>query len=191
MSRIGRVPITIPNGVKVDIKETVLYVEGPLGKLDQLLHPYIKVDMQDGKILVKRQDDSSYEKALHGLYQRLISNMVKGVVNGYEKNLEIVGVGFRAKVEGKNLILQLGFSHPVKHTIPEGIKITVNDNTKINIKGASKHLVGQVASDIRGYYEPEPYKGKGIKYAGEYVRRKAGKAVAAKGAAGGAAGGGK
>lgn len=190
MSRIGRVPIIIPNGVKVTLKEDLIHVEGPLGKLDQSIHPQIKVELQDGRISVTRQGDSPYEKALHGLQQRLINNMIKGVSTGYEKNLEIVGVGFRSKVEGKNLILQLGFSHPVKYPIPEGIKITVNENVKINIKGADKQLVGQVAAEIRDYFPPEPYKGKGIRYAGEYVRRKAGKTVAAKGAAGGAAAGG-
>lgn len=191
MSRIGRIPIIIPSGVKVDLKGDVLYVEGPLGKLGQSIHLQVKVELQDGKISVKRLGDSFLEKGLHGLYQRLISNMISGVTKGYGKDLEIMGVGFRAKVEGKSLILQLGFTHPVKYPIPEGIKITVTDNTKINIKGADKQLVGQSAADIRGYFPPEPYKGKGIRYAGEYVRRKAGKAVAAKGAAGGAGGGAK
>lgn len=186
MSRIGRVPIIIPNGVKVDLKEGLIHIEGPLGKLEQAIHPQIKVELQDGKISVSRYGDFPYEKALHGLHRRIISNIIKGVTDGYEKNLEIVGVGFRGKVEGKNLILQLGFSHPVKYPIPEGIKIVVNDNVKIGVKGVDKHLVGQVAADIRGFYPPEPYKGKGIRYAGEYVRRKAGKTVAAKGAAGGA-----
>lgn len=192
MSRIGRMPIDVPGGVKVDLKGTVIHIEGSLGKLDQLLHPQVKAELKDGKIVVSRYGDSSYEKALHGLHQRLISNMIRGVTSGYEKNLEIVGVGFRAKVEGKHLIIQLGFSHPVKYPIPEGIKITVTDNTKINVKGVDKQLVGQSAADIRDYLPPEPYKGKGIRYAGEYVRRKAGKAVATKGApGGGAAGGGK
>lgn len=191
MSRIGRMPINIPNGVKVELKGPEIHVEGALGKLDQSLHPQLKVELKDGKLMVNRSGDSPYERALHGLHQRLISNMIKGVTSGYEKNLEIVGVGFRAKVEGKYLVLQLGFSHPVKHLIPEGIKITVTDNTKINIKGVGKQLVGQVAADIRDYFPPEPYKGKGIRYAGEYVRRKAGKTVAAKGAPAGGGGGAK
>lgn len=190
MSRIGRTPITIPNGVKVDLKGDTIHVEGPLGKLAQSIHPLVKVELQDGKISVKRAGDSPLEKGLHGLYQRLISNMFEGVTNGYEKDLEIVGVGFRAKVEGKILIIQIGFTHPVKYSIPDGIKITVVENTKMNIKGADKQLVGQVAADIRDWFPPEPYKGKGIRYVGEYVRRKAGKAVSAKGA-GAAAGGAK
>lgn len=189
MSRIGKMPITVPSGVKVDLKGRDVHVEGPLGKLNQSIHPAVNVELADGKILVKRNGDSSFEKSLHGLHQRLINNMVIGVTKGYEKNLEIQGVGFRAKVEGKGLVLQIGFSHPVKYAIPETIKIAVTDNTKINIKGPDKQLVGEVAAEIRRYYPPEPYKGKGIRYAGEYVRRKAGKTVAAKGGAG--AGGGK
>lgn len=188
MSRIGRMPINIPSGVKVELKGPAIHVEGSLGKLDQPLHPQVKIELKDGKIVVNRYGESPYERALHGLHQRLISNMIKGVTSGYEKNLEIIGVGFRAKVEGKHLILQLGFSHPVKYPVPEGIKIAVTDNTKINIKGADKQLVGQVAANIRDYFPPEPYKGKGIRYVGEYVRRKAGKAVAAKGAPGGGTG---
>lgn len=189
MSRIGKMPIIIPNGVRIDLKDLAIHVEGPLGKLDQSIHSQVKVELKEGKILVNRHGDSSYEKSLHGLHQRLIGNMIKGVTNGFEKNLEIMGVGFRAKLEGKSLVLQLGFSHPVKYPIPEGIKITVTDNTKINIKGVDKQLIGQVAADIRDYFPPEPYKGKGIRYVGEYVRRKAGKTVAAKGAAGGGTGG--
>lgn len=188
MSRIGKIPISIPNGVKVDLKGATVYVEGPLGKLMHSVHPMISVELQDGKISLKRQADSPNEKALHGLHNRLISNMIKGVTKGYEKDLEIVGVGYRAKVEEKYLVLQLGFSHPIKHLIPEGIKIAVNDNKKINIKGVDKQLVGQVASDVRRTLPPEPYKGKGIRYVGEYVQRKAGKAAAAKGAAGGVGG---
>lgn len=188
MSRIGKMPVVVPSGVKINIKDSSVYVEGPLGKLDQFVKPEVKVELKDGNVLVTRQNDSSYEKALHGLYQRLINNMVIGVTKGYEKNLEIQGVGFKAKVDGKNLILQLGFSHPIKHSIPEGIKIAVADNTKINVKGADKQLVGEVAAEIRRYYPPEPYKGKGVRYVGEYVRRKAGKAVAAKGGAGGTGG---
>lgn len=187
MSRIGRVPIIIPSGVKVNLKEDAIHIEGPLGKLDQSIHPSIKVELQDGRISVKRLGDSGSEKALHGLHQRLISNMVQGVTNGYEKNLEITGVGFKAKAEGKHLVLQLGFSHPIKYPIPDGVKITVSDNVKINVSGADKRLVGEVAAEIRGYYPPEPFKGKGIRYKGEYVRRKAGKTVATKGAAGGGA----
>jgi large subunit ribosomal protein L6 len=186
MSRVGRMPIVVPSGVKVTINNSNVHVEGPVGKLDQEIRSEIKVEMKEGKIFVTRQNDSSFERALHGLSQRLISNMILGTSKGFEKDLEIQGVGFRAKVEGKGLNLQIGFSHPVKYDIPEGIKIAVTDNTKINIKGADKRLVGEVAAEIRRYYPPEPYKGKGIRYVGEHVRRKAGKAVAGKGAAGGA-----
>jgi large subunit ribosomal protein L6 len=188
MSRVGRMPIVVPSGVKVSVNNSCVHVEGPQGKLDQTVRPEIKVELKEGKIIVSRQGDSISERAFHGLFQRLISNMIIGVSKGFEKNLEIQGVGFRAKVEGKSLVLQIGFSHPVKHDIPDGIKITVTDNTKINIKGADKRLVGELAAEIRRYYPPEPYKGKGIRYVGEYVRRKAGKAVAGKGAG---AGGGK
>lgn len=189
MSRIGKMPIIIPSGVKVDIKDNVVHIEGPLGKLTQEINKEIKIELSDGKISLKRKTDASYEKSLHGLSQRLISNMVIGVTKGFEKNLEIQGVGFRGKVEGKSLVLQIGFSHPIKYAIPETIKVAVADNTKINIKGADKQLVGEVAAEVRRFYPPEPYKGKGIRYVGEYVRRKAGKAVAGKGGAGGGTGG--
>lgn len=189
MSRIGKAEIPIPSGVKIELKEDRVRVEGSGGKLEQYIHPRIKVEINDGKIKLNRASDSADDKALHGLFQRLIANMVKGVTKGFEKNLEIQGVGYRGKVEGKGLVLQLGFSHLVKHQIPEGITIAVTENTKINIKGADRRLVGQIAADIRRILPPEPYKGKGIRYLGEHVRRKAGKAVVAKGAAGGAAGG--
>jgi len=188
MSRIGKAPVIIPSGVKTDLKENVLKVEGPLGKLSHRMPSEISVEIKDGKIFVKRINDASVNKAMHGLWQRMISNMVIGVTKGYEKNLEIVGVGYRAKIEGKALVMQLRFSHQIKYPMPEGITIAVAENTKINVKGADKQMVGQVAAEIRRYLPPEPYKGKGIRYVGEYVRRKAGKAVAGKGAA---AGGGK
>lgn len=182
MSRIGRVPVDIPSGVKANIKDRVVHVEGSLGKLTQPIHPDINIEIKDSQILVKRKGDTPFEKSLHGLHQRLISNMVIGVSKGFQKNLEIIGVGYRAKVEGKVLVLQLGFSNPVRYTSPEGIKISVAENTKINVSGMDKQSVGEVAATIRKYYPPEPYKGKGIRYVGEYVRRKAGKAAVGKGA---------
>jgi len=182
MSRIGRIPIEVPGGVKVEMKGEKVHVEGPLGKMDLDVHPQVKINISKGRIEVKRQGDTALEKSLHGLFRRLIDNIITGVTKGFEKNLEIQGVGYRAKVEGKTLVLQLGFSHPVKYPIAEGIKIAVADNTKISVKGYDKQLVGQVAAEIRRFYPPEPYKGKGIRYAGEHVRRKAGKAVAGKSA---------
>lgn len=183
MSRVGRMPIVIPAGVKASVKDRVIYIEGSLGKLTQPIHSNITVEIQDSKILVKRKGDSTFEKSLHGLHQRVINNMVIGVTSGFGKDLEIIGVGYKAKAEGKALLLQLGFSHPVKYTPPEGIKISVKDNTKINVSGVDKQMVGEAAAEIRRYYPPEPYKGKGIRYVGEYVRRKAGKAAVTKGGA--------
>ena len=182
MSRVGRVPVDVPSGVKTDISGNVISVQGPLGKLQQEIRSEITVEFKDSKIFVKRGTDAQFQKALHGLYQRLITNMIVGVTKGFEKNLQIVGVGYRAKMEGKSLGLQLGFSHPVKFKIPEGIEIAVQDNTKVSIKGIDKQLVGEVAAEIRRFRPPEPYKGKGIRYVDEHVRRKAGKAVGGKGA---------
>jgi len=181
MSRIGRQPVDIPDGVKALVKGSTVYIEGKKGKLEQLIHPDIKIEINNNKILVKHKGNSAEKKALHGLFQRLISNMVIGVTNGFEKNLEIVGVGYRAKMEGKVIVLQIGFSHPVKYTSPEGIDISVAENRKINIKGINKQLVGETAATIRRFYPPEPYKGKGLRYAGEHVRHKAGKAAVGKG----------
>lgn len=182
MSRVGKQPIDIPAGVKVNIKGGIVNVEGPLGKLAQSINSDITVETKDNQILVKRKGDNTIQKSQHGLYQRLINNMVIGVTKGFQKDLEIIGVGYRAKVEGKEVVLQLGFSHPVKYTPSEGIKIAVEGNTKVNISGINKQLVGETAATIRRYYPPEPYKGKGIRYKGEYVRRKAGKAAVGKGA---------
>ncbi len=182
MSRIGKIPIEIPSGVKVEIKDGRVAIQGPLGKLEQHVRPEITPKTEENKLRVTRRGDTAREKALHGLYQRLLSNMVIGVTKGFEKDLQIIGVGYRAKMEGKSLVLQLGFSHPVKFPVPEGINVAVADNTKINVKGIDKQLVGEVAAEIRRYYPPEPYKGKGIRYKDEYVRRKAGKAVGGKGA---------
>ena len=181
MSRLGRVPIKLPKEVKVQFKQPDLHIEGPLGKLDLVVDSSIKLDISAEEIKVNRSGDLAKDRTLQGLFLRLIENMVKGVTAGYEKNLEIIGVGYRAKVEGKSLVLQIGFSHPVKYSIKEGITIAVSENTKVSVKGYDKQAVGQVAAEIRRFYPPEPYKGKGIRYVGEYVRRKAGKAVAGKG----------
>lgn len=178
MSRVGKQLIQLPAkvAVKVGADRSVL-VEGPKGKLNWTLPAGINVSVEGTEVKVERLNDERHTRALHGTSQRLISNMVAGVSNGFRKDLEIVGVGFRAAVKGNVVDLSLGQSHPRLHPIPAGIKVTVTDNTKIAIEGIDKHLVGQFASDIRSYYPPEPYKGKGVRYAGEQIRRKAGKSV--------------
>jgi large subunit ribosomal protein L6 len=178
MSRIGNKPVEIPDKVKVNIDETgAVAVEGPRGKLNWTLPRGIKATVTDKEVSLAREAETRAVRALHGLSRALINNMVVGVSKGFTKNLEIEGVGFKAAVQGKNLNLSLGFSHPVLFPIPPDIKVTVTDNTKIAIEGMDKKTVGQVAADIRRYYPPEPYKGKGVRYAGEQVRRKEGKTV--------------
>ncbi len=178
MSRIGNKAVEIPAKVKVNIDHSgKVAVEGPKGKLDWTLPKGIKASVADNEVSLVRNAETRSVKALHGLSRALINNMVVGVSEGFTKNLEIEGVGFKAAVQGKNLNLSLGFSHPILFPIPEDIKIIVTDNTKIAIAGVDKKTVGQVAADIRGYYPPEPYKGKGVRYAGEKVRRKEGKTV--------------
>ncbi len=178
MSRIGKKAVEIPAKVKVNIDDSgKVAVEGPKGKLDWKLPKGIKANVADNQVSLVRDAETRSLKALHGLSRALINNMVVGVSEGFTRNLEIEGVGFKAAVQGKNLNLSLGFSHPVLFPIPEDIKIVVTDNTKIAIAGVDKKTVGQVAADIRGYYPPEPYKGKGVRYAGEQVRRKEGKTV--------------
>ena len=178
MSRIGKKPVEIPAKVKVNIDGSgKVAVEGPKGKLDWKLPRGIKANVAENQVSLVRNAETRSVKALHGLSRALINNMVVGVSEGFTKNLEIEGVGFKAAVQGRNLNLSLGFSHPVLFPIPEDIKITVTDNTKIAISGVDKKTVGQVAADIRGYYPPEPYKGKGVRYAGEQIRRKEGKTV--------------
>jgi len=179
MSRIGKKPVPIPGGVKVEFKEGVLYVEGPKGSLRQVLRSQIKVEIENSQVIVKRFSDAKFDKALHGLYRALTVNMIKGVTDGYTKELEIVGVGFKAQVEANHLKMHLGFSHPVIFPIPEGIKIETPKHTQIVIKGIDKEKVGQVASEIRHICPPEPYKGKGIRFAGEYVKKKVGKTAQA------------
>lgn len=179
MSRIGRKPITIPKDVKIEVKEGNIYVEGLKGRLIQPLSNRINLEINDDQVFLKRIADTKSDRALHGLYRALISNMIKGVTEGYVKELEIVGMGFRAQVQGNNLNMQLGFSHPVNFPIPEGIKIETPKQTQIVVRGIDKQKVGKVASEIRAIYPPEPYKGKGIRYLGEYVKKKIGKAQAA------------
>lgn len=178
MSRIGKTPITLPEKVKILLNEDgLVVVEGPKGKLSWQLPKTINCCLQENVILLERANDARATRALHGLARALVNNMVLGVAQGFKKELEIQGVGFRCAVKGEFLDLSIGYSHPVLFKIPKEVKVTVTDNTKITIDGIDKHLVGQVAADIRAYYPPEPYKGKGIRYAGEQVRRKEGKTV--------------
>jgi len=177
MSRIGKEPISVPSDVQVSIEGRSVGVTGPKGSLDLDLPGEINVRQEDGTVLVERPNDDRKNKALHGLTRSLINNMVIGVSEGFKKELEIVGVGYRAAKSGDGLELQLGFSHPVKVKAPDGITFDVPEPTQIIVSGINKEVVGQVAADIRSYRKPEPYKGKGIRYAGEYVARKAGKAA--------------
>jgi large subunit ribosomal protein L6 len=176
MSRIGKMPVALPKGVTVSIDGTTVKVKGPKGELSQTFHEDMTIVQQDGKIIVSKPDDAAYD-AMHGLVRALINNMVKGVTDGYIKTLEIEGVGYRGELQGKNLVLALGFSHPVPVVPPSGINFTVDKSQRvITIEGSDKQMVGQVAANIRSLRPPEPYKGKGIRYQGEKVRRKAGKA---------------
>lgn len=177
MSRVGKQPITVPAKVTVKVTGTNVHVEGPKGKLDYQLPGGITVTQEGTELSVHRSSDLRTQKALHGTAQRLITNMVRGVSEGFRKDLEIQGVGFRAAVKGTNLDLSLGYSHPLLHPIPKTLKVAVAENTKISVEGIDKQLVGQFAADVRSYYPPEPYKGKGVRYVGEYVRRKEGKSV--------------
>lgn len=178
MSRIGRMPIPIPKEVSVSYDLSKIDIKGPKGQLTHLLPAGISVSVEDGKIFVRRVNDERNLKALHGLTRSIIANMVTGVTQGFEKRLEIVGVGFRADVQSNTLRLTLGFSHPVIFPIPEGIKIEVDRQTQITVKGIDKQLVGIVAAKLRSIKPPEPYKGKGIRYVGEKIRKKVGKAKA-------------
>lgn len=177
MSRIGKNPIAIPEKVKVAVDNSIVNVEGPKGNLQHSIPHGIKVEVKDKNAVVTRSSDSKIQKSLHGVTRTLIFNMVKGVVDGYSKELEIVGVGFRAQIQGQTLNMQLGFSHPVNFPVPEGIKVTTPKPNRIIIEGIDKIKVGETAAKIRKILPPEPYKGKGIKYIDEFVRRKQGKAV--------------
>lgn len=182
MSRIGRAPITVPSGVKARVEGAHLYIEGPKGKLSLALPEAISVQLKEQQLLVSCKENGALLKPLHGLYRALIANMVLGVLSGFSKELEIVGVGYRAQLQGKQLSLQVGFSHPVVVPIPEGLTIEVSKPTTVVVKGFDKQLVGQFAASLCRIAPPEPYKGKGIKYAGAVIRRKAGKAATGSGA---------
>jgi large subunit ribosomal protein L6 len=181
LSRIGKQPITIPSGVEVRLDGSRVAVKGPRGSLEQAFSPEMRIVMEDGTLRVERPSDERTHRSLHGLTRTLIANMVEGVTNGFEKRLEIVGVGYRAALKGSDLEIAAGYSHPVPFRAPDGIEFEVPAPTRIVVRGIDKQLVGEVAAEIRKIRKPEPYKGKGIRYEGEYVRKKAGKA--AKGAA--------
>lgn len=176
MSRIGVLPIVIPQGVTVEVKPREVHVKGPRGELSQTYSREVSVDVNEDLITVKRKDDAKISKSMHGLYRNLIRNMVTGVSEGFTKNLLINGVGYRAEVQGKVLVLNLGYSNPVEYPIPDELSISCDGPTRIIVNGIDKQRVGQVASEIRSVRPPEPYKGKGVRYEDEYVRRKVGKA---------------
>lgn len=178
MSRVGKKPISIPSGVQVSVSGQTVHVKGPKGELRRDFHPQMMVTVDNGSVQVARPNDAKTFKAMHGLYRTLISNMITGVVKHYEKKLEIVGVGFKAELKNKRLNLQLGFSHPIVFVPPPSINITCESATNLTISGPDKELVGLVAAKIRKLKPPEPYKGKGIKYIDEVIRRKAGKTAA-------------
>ena len=175
MSRIGRQPIPIPDGVDVDVAPGRVAVKGPRGELSQAVSHEMKIELDDGTLKVSRPTDRGPHRALHGLTRSLVANMVEGVTNGYERRLEIQGVGYRARLQGRTLELNVGFSHPVALEAPEGIEFEVPQPTQVVVRGIDKQLVGETAARIRRVRPPEPYKGKGIRYAGEQVRRKVGK----------------
>jgi large subunit ribosomal protein L6 len=178
MSRIGKKPIPVPKNVTATVEGQTVKVKGPKGELERRLHPSMAIALDDGNITVARPSDEPGHRALHGLTRTLVANMVDGVTKGYSKQLEIIGVGYKAEARPYGLQLALGFSHPVEYRAPTGIKLTAPQPTQIIIEGADKELVGQVAAELRSLRPPEPYKGKGIKYQGEQIRRKAGKAGA-------------
>ncbi len=180
MSRIGKLQIEIPSGVEIKFDNGTLHVKGPKGELSLDVNPDMELVIEEGSVSVKRPSDGREHRSLHGLTRSLINNMVEGVTKGFEKKLEILGVGYKAQVQGANLVLNLGHSHPINYPTPEGIKIEIDPEKKniVIVSGIDKQKVGQVASEIRGFRKPEPYKGKGVRYLGEYVRRKAGKSAA-------------
>ena len=176
MSRIGRLPIPVPSGVDVTIDGRQVTVKGPKGTLSRALHPDMTISREDGTLVVTRPTEQKTHKQLHGLTRTLVNNMVVGVTDGYRKGLEITGVGYRAALSGKKLQLNLGYSHQIEIDPPEGITFEVENPTRLAVVGIDKELVGQIAAQVRSTRKPEPYKGKGVRYAGEYIRRKAGKA---------------
>ena len=177
MSRIGKMPIPIPKDVKIDLKDNNLKVNGPKGELIRVIHPRVNVNIDGDQVVVSVNDESKESRSFHGLFRALIANMVTGVSKGFEKGLEIVGVGYRAELSGRTVTFHLGYSHPVIFELPEGIEANI-DKTKITLLGIDKELLGRTAAKIRSFRKPEPYKGKGIKYADEIIKRKAGKAGA-------------
>ena len=182
MSRIGKKPVPVTKGIKIEHKGGTLKVTGPKGELKASVPDSITIEIAGEEAVVKRSSDTKAERALHGTWRALLNNMVKGVSEGFQRKLEIVGVGYKAELKGKKLQLALGYSHPILFMPPDGIKLEVPQPTNIVINGIDKQLVGQVAAKLRSFRPPEPYKGKGVKYEGEYIRRKAGKAAAAAGA---------
>ena len=180
MSRVGKLPVKVPEKVKVSVDGNVIKVEGPKGKMSFPFNPRVAVAVEKGEVKVARPDESRLARGLHGLTRTLVKNACEGVVKGYERNLEISGVGFKAEVKGKEIVFTLGFSHPVAFPLPEGVTAEVDaKQTKLTVRGVDKHLIGLTAAKIRDLRPPEPYKGKGIKYAEEHVRRKEGKTGAA------------
>jgi large subunit ribosomal protein L6 len=177
MSRIGKVPVPIPAKVKVTVSGGRLAAEGPKGRLELTLPPGSSAAVDGANVKVSRSGEGATDRAMHGLARALVNNVVRGVSEGFQKKLEIQGVGFKAAVQGAVLNLTLGYSHPILYPIPAGIKVTVEENTKLTIEGADKEVVGRVAAEVRSYYPPEPYKGKGVRYVGEKVERKEGKTV--------------
>lgn len=177
MSRIGKLPVTIPAGVDVRLEGQALTVKGPKGELNLKVHPEMEVHREGSELQVKRPSDERNHRALHGLTRALVNNMVQGVHSGFQKTLEIVGVGYRAEKKGQDLVLTLGYSHQINYPAPHGITLSTPNATTVVVEGPDKAVVGQVAAEIRGFRPPEPYKGKGVRYQGEQVRRKAGKAA--------------
>jgi large subunit ribosomal protein L6 len=177
MSRVGLKPISLPAKVAIKLEGNTVQVEGPKGKLDFSVPAGISLKSEDGNVIVSRATEQREHRALHGTVRSIVNNMITGVSTGFVKDLEIHGVGLRAAVKGSDLDLSLGRSHPLLHPIPSGLTVTVNENTKIKVEGIDKQLVGQFAAEVRGFYPPEPYKGKGVRYVGEKVRRKEGKSV--------------
>lgn len=175
MSRIGRLPIAIPKGVSVDVSGRQVTVKGPKGELSEALRPEVTVEVSDDQVTVQRTSESKKARGFHGLYRQLVNNMVVGVSDGFSQALLINGVGYRAEVQGQSLMLNLGFSNPVEFRVPDGVSVETDGPNRVVVKGISKQLVGKVASEIRGIRPPEPYKGKGVKYENEYIRRKVGK----------------
>lgn len=177
MSRVGRKPVVVPQGVKVELKKNDFVVQGPKGSLNISIHPRMKVTIENNEVLVERSTNIGNDRALHGLTRSLIQNMIIGVTEGFSKELDIIGIGVKAQVSGKVLTMNLGYTHPIVYQIPDNVDVKCSNPTHLVVSGIDKQAVGQVAAEIRAFYKPEPYKGKGIRYVGEHVRRKQGKTV--------------